>query len=330
MTPLARRVLWGLGVGAFYLACLALFVRLTFPYEMLKERLVSEFNQSQKDRHLEIQEMSGHFLSGVEAMGVKLTSTLPKAPGEEGGPPDSLIIDELTISVSPIGYLLGSLSVDYSAEVGGGEVVGVFRQSEEEASSQLSLEDVDISSLTILSGIIGLPMSGVLSGEVDLVLPERKIQKAEGKFDLAISALAVGDGKAKIRGTIALPKLNAGDLVLKGDVKAGQLEVTEFGAVGPDFELSSTGKIRLREPFDRSAADLDVGFKFKEAYRNKNDLTKGIFGSPDGKIPGLFDMDPQVRQAKGEDGSYHYRVSGMLVKPSFRPGGKGGKPAERK
>jgi hypothetical protein len=40
-------------------------------------------------------------------------------------------------------------------------------------------------------------------------------------------------------------------------------------------------------------------------------------------------MDPMVRRSKQADGSYSWQVSGLLAKPSFRPGtksrGKGAK-----
>lgn len=323
MTPLRRKLLEWLGVLAFYFFCLFVFFRLTFPYDTLKERIVTEFNASQKERRLEIDELSGHFLFGVEAEGVRLTSTaVVPTEGDEKKAPDSLALDRLTLGVSLFSYLFGTVHVDYSAELGGGVIEGSFSQSETEAHLSVHGEDVDISGLTMLSGAVGLPLGGVLTGDVELKLLERKMQKAEGKFELTITELTVGDGKAKIRNAIALPKLSAGDLTLKADVVTGRMDITEFAANGPDFEMNATGKVRLREPFERSAADLEVGFKFKEAYMNKSDLTKSIFGSPDGKVPGLFDMDPQARQAKADDGTYHWRVAGILSHPSFRPGSK--------
>jgi hypothetical protein len=102
------------------------------------------------------------------------------------------------------------------------------------------------------------------------------------------------------------------------------MEVSEFSANGTDFELSGEGRVRLREPFDKSALDLELGFKFKEAYVTKSDMTKSIFGSPDGKVPGLFEMDPQVRSSKASDGYYRWRVAGLLAHPNFRPAGGAG------
>ena len=325
LTPLQLQLAKWFGVLGFYLFCLFVFFRLTFPYEMLKERVLSEFNGSQVDKRLEIDEMSGYWLFGVEAEGVRLipVDTGPAArPGEERSVPQPLALDSVHGSVSFLSYLFGTLSVSYGAEMGGGDIDGTYEQSESESYLQATTEDVDISGFALLSEGVGLPLGGALSGSVELRLLERKMQKAEGKLDLVVKDLSVGDGKAKVRNTIALPRLSAGDLALKADVAAGRMDVSEFASTGPDFQFTATGKVRLREPFERSAADLNVAFKFKDAYTTKSDITKSIFGSPDGRVPGLFDMDPQIKQAKGDDGFYRWRVSGLLSRLNFRPGNK--------
>jgi len=324
LSPIGRQLAQWLGIGAFYLLSLFVFLRLTFPYDTLKQRVLSEFNQSQTDKRLEIDDMSGYWLFGIEADGVRLISLdrTVVAAGETAPPPDVLAIDNVSASVSLLSYLFGTLNVSFGAELGGGEMDGTFKQSDTDSYLEMTGESVDISGLTLLSKGIGLPLGGKLSGQLDLHLPEKKAQKAEGKMELAIVDLSVGDGKAKVRNTIALPKLSAGDLSLKAEVAAGRMDISEFASNGGDFQLSADGKVRLREPFERSVADLNVSFKFKDAYTSKSDLTKSIFGSPDGKIPGLFDMDPQVRQAKGDDGFYRWRVTGLLTHPSFRPGNK--------
>jgi type II secretion system protein N len=174
----------------------------------------------------------------------------------------------------------------------------------------------------MLSAGLGLPLGGELGGQVELFLPQGQMSKAEGKFDLSVQNFTAGDGKAKIRNTIALPRLNAGNLVLQAEATDGRLEIQRFGANGKDFELDAEGRLRLREPFDKSSVSVDASFKFKEAYTTKSDLTKSLFGSPDSKVPALFDMDPMVRKAKQPDGSYSWHVSGLLAKPNFGPSKK--------
>ena len=179
---------------------------------------------------------------------------------------------------------------------------------------------------------MGLPLSGKLVGEIDLLMPEEKLSKADGKIALKVTDLAAGDGKAKIRDTIALPKVEAGDLTLEGEATSGQLKITNFGASGPDLDLSADGSVRLRDPATSSILSLGARFRFNERYMNKNDTTRALFGSPGSAVPGLFDLDPKAKRAKGPDGYYGWRVTGMLSSPTFMPhaGAPGATPAATK
>ena len=122
--------------------------------------------------------------------------------------------------------------------------------------------------------------------------------KARSRYDFRPQ---LGDGKAKIRDTIALPKLDAGELVLEAEAADGRLKIDKLTAKGHDLELVADGRIRLRDPFDSSLAELNLRFKFSDAYTNKNDMTRGLFGAPGSNIPGLFDLNPEEspRQASG-------------------------------
>lgn len=317
LTAKQMTILRWIAVPCLYLVCLLVFIRLTFPYEALKSRLVTEFNGRNKERILQIGELSGYGFFGVTAEKVDLVPTSGPGTGIA-----SLSFDRASVGFSPLSALFGNMSVDYELDVGGGSVEGSFSQDEEQAELAVIGEDVDISHLSVLGDMIGLPLGGTLSGEVELVLPQGKVAEGVGKFSLTINNLSVGDGKAKVRNTIALPKIDAGKLTLEADVKEGRLEIGEFSAKGKDLEFGANGKIRLREPFDRSIVDVEASFQFKERYTTQSDVTRSIFGSPDSKVPGLFDMDPTIRRAKDDKGFYSWRVSGLLTKPSFRPSPK--------
>src|SRR5690606_32139207 len=125
--------------------------------------------------------------------------------------------------------------------IGGGEIEGTFKQNDEEARIEVESAGVDISGLTLLSGAVGLPLGGELSGSVKLFLPEGQMKKAEGSFALQIQNLTAGDGKAKVRDTIALPTLRAGNLTFKAEAADGRLQISEFSANGPDFEMTAQG-----------------------------------------------------------------------------------------
>jgi type II secretion system protein N len=317
VTPRLKRILIGAGYVAFYFAALLVFFYFTFPYDRLKARIVQEFNARQTGPDamtLELDELDSYWLSGVEAEGVRLVAPgTPEAPGKPAKP-HVTTIESAHARVGIFGLLFGSKNVSFGADAFGGTLEGELSDSAEERTIELEMDALDLGQTPILAGLIGLPVTGALSGTANLVAPEARLSKAEGNLDLKITGLAVGDGKAKIRDTIALPKLDAGELVLTAEITTGQLKVKQLSATGPDLELSAEGSVRLRDRLEQSLLSLTAQFKFTDRYTNKDDLTRGLFGKS-----GLFDLDPKNRRAKRPDGFYGWRVSGSLGHPSFFP-----------
>ena len=122
-------------------------------------------------------------------------------------------------------------------------------------------------------------------------------------------------------------RLEAGELTLDAEAKAGTLKISNFSANGPDLKLESDGTLRLRDPFETGMLNLNVSFKFLERYTNKSDITKSLFGS--GSMPGLFDLDPKMKHAKRPDGSYGWRATGALSRLNFLPQPAGGAAATK-
>ncbi|HEY3234357.1 MAG TPA: type II secretion system protein GspN [Polyangiaceae bacterium] len=331
LSPRTRRILRWVGYPLFYLFCLIAFAKLVFPYDRLKERLETSYNSKPglDDTRLQIGSMSSYWLTGIEAEDVSL---IPTKPGKEAAKPTT--INHLHASVSVLRWLFGTLRVAFGAEAMGGEVSGNFSNSDDARSLLLEVDKLEFADLPLVAEAVGLPTSGKLDGEIELEFPQHRLSKAVGTVSLVASDLAVGDGKAKIRDTIALPKLNAGKLELKAEAADGELQIKTFTIRGPDLELTAEGSIRLRDRFQSSMVDMKLSFKFTDQYKNRNDLTRGLFGTTGSNIPGAFDLDPKNRQAKMADGSYSWRVGGAVGHLSFVPSGGGdeapGRPARRR
>ena len=323
LNPRYLRIARWVGYPLAYLLALITFAYLTFPFERLKDRVVAEFNAAQADAsgmRLEIDDVSWYFLTGVEAQGVRLISP-PPATDSEGKPdrPQVFEIDDVSVHYSLWAHLTGGLRISFAMEAGGGELSGYVSDEDGSRIVSLQFDQMGISGIPFVAGAVGLPLSGALSGTVELVLPEAKLSKGNGSAQLAIVGLAVGDGKAKIRDTIALPRLDAGQLELALTVKDGHVKVEKLTASGPDLELASDGRIRLRDPLGTSRADLSLSFKFSDRYKTQNDMTKGLFGDPGSNIKGAFDLDPKNQQALRPDGFYAWRVTGPLAKLALQP-----------
>lgn len=320
------------GYAFFYFFSFSLFCYLTFPYDRLRDRLVAEFHASQKGQakqnHLEIDEVGPYRLTGVVATGVKyITPGNPKPDGTSQ--PTTLEIDELRARLSIFPLILGRKSVSFYARAFGGEVEGVFSDATKERKLELEMKDVAIGRIEPITGLVGLPLTGAIKGTVDMTFPDRRASKANGTVKLAVTDLSAGDGKAKIADTIALPKLQVGELALDAEIKEGVLKLNKLGAAGQDLELASEGKITLRDQPLESVADVYVRFKFSDGFRGKNDVTKSLFGAPGSSTPALFEFNPKVKQSKRADGFYGWHMVGQLMNARFDafsanvPGGVG-------
>jgi type II secretion system protein N len=311
-----------------YLFCLVLFCSWTFPYNKLKDNITRTFNAQQRlagsHNELEIDDMGSSFITGVKMKGLRVEG----ASAEAGKPPSEMRIDEVTARISLLPLLIGNRDVSFHAKAFGGTVDGSFDDhGEKEKDFSTKIDSIDASQLTPLVELIGLPLEGTLSGSIKIEMPEGKASKANGTVSLETDGLAIGDGKAKLKGALALPRVNVGSLAIAGEAKDGVLKVTKFGASGKDVEIQGDGRVQLREIAMESSADLNIKFKINDAYRTKSDVTKSLFGSPGSTAPALFELaDARVKQSKRPDGFYGWRARGMLSHMDFSPSAVGGPP----
>jgi type II secretion system protein N len=328
-----KRILKYAGYGAFYLFALCFFAYLTFPYDRLRTRIQSEFNARQTGPNpmtLRLGHLSSYWLSGVEADNVELISPPSVAPPPSGdepakpAKPSVMHIDSLHARVSLLRFLFGTLHVNFGADAFGGNISGFTSDADGGRKLELSIEDIALADAPMIGDLLGLPVAGHLAGDIEFLLPESKLAKAEGKVDLKFSDLSVGDGKAKVLNAIALPKVEVGDLTLQATAVSGNLKIDTFKASGKDLDLHSEGSVRFRDPLDASALSLTALFKFNDHFMNKDDMTRGLFGAPGSGVPGLFDLVPQNKRAKRPDGFYGWRVNGSFAHPLFLPSSSGG------
>jgi type II secretion system protein N len=324
-----KRILIWVGYGVFYLVALAVFAFWTFPFDRLRTRIQNEFNAGQTGPNpltLRLGHLSSYWLSGIQADDVDLVSPPSLVPTDDGKPaqPKVMRIDSVHARVSLLRFLFGTTHVNFTADAFGGKITGYTSDADGGRKLDVEIDDIGLADAPMIADLVGLPVAGQLAGEIEFLLPEGKLSKAEGKVDLKFSGLSAGDGKAKVLNAIALPKIEVGDLVLQATTAAGNLKIDEFNAAGKDLDLQGEGSVRLRDTVDASVLSLNARFKFSDKFTNKDDMTRGLFGAPGGAVPGLFDLVPQNKHAKRADGSYGWRISGTFSHPSFFPAASAG------
>jgi type II secretion system protein N len=309
---------------------LLVFAYFTFPYERLKERLLVEFEAPKAGakgsaQHIEIDSLGPYWLSGLSLKGVRVVT--PRPPGPEGElPPSRLVIDEAHVRVSLFQLLIGRMTLWFGGKAFGGTIDGWTRANSEGRVLELSIENVDIGQIDAIGELAsGLPLTGTLKGKLAWVLPEQKLAKATGTVSLTVADLTAGDGKTKIAGKLALPKLNVGAFELEAEAKEGTLKIDKLGAQGQDLDLAGEGKISLRDPFPDSMADVYLRFRFADGYKGKNEMTKSLFGAPGSSAPALFELaDPRIKASKRPDAFYGWHMTGLMKDPRFEPSPTGG------
>ncbi len=323
---------------AFYVACLALFGYLTFPFGLLKDRVIAEFARKGKPgQRLEIEKLSSYWFSGVEVTNVKLVLPpdepapgfgYPSAGADFGSaapaaaPPKETVIalDEAHVRVRLLPLLIGRVRVDFWASAMGGEIRGVAPVGGSGGDVEVELTKVELGKIEPLTQALGLPLKGTATGKLALSSVDGKFSKADGSLNLTIEDIVVGDGKTKIQGIIELPAARVGTLTLTAEAKEGILKVTKLASQGADVELIGDGRITTKEPWNDSQADLYLRFKFTDAYRMKSDTTKTLLGDPTSPLPGLIEMQvPKMKKAKRADGFFGWHMHGALKNPKFDP-----------
>lgn len=322
-----RRLLRHAGLVAFpiaYLACLVIFASLTFPFRLLRDRIVATFNAQQRASggpyELQVEEFGGYWLSGVRMKGIRLVS----APSEPGKSAQALEIDDLTVRYGLLPAILGSREIAFDMLAFGGEATGTYATQGKDVSMDVSLDAIEIGRVTPLVDVVGVPLKGKLSGSVHFLLPDGATSKGAGTVSMTVKDVSVGDGKAKLKGALALPTIEVGPVSFLAEAKGGVLRVNKLLAGGRDSELQGDGRVLLRDTVADAICDVQIRFKVNDTYRAKNDITTSLFGAPGSNVPPLFELaDPRIKQSKRADGFYAWTMRGALNRAEFVPAAGG-------
>ena len=322
-----KRIAPKVGYPAFYLFALLVFLSWTFPYDKLKERIVTTFNATQRSspspQELQIEELDSSWLTGVKAKGVKLIAP----PSDPTKGPTEIKIDEARARISLLGLLVGNKDVSFRIDAFDGTIKGTFEDSGKERNIDVTFDGVDMSKVDAIAANVGFPLDGKLFGTLKLQLPEGKASKGNGAVNLEIRDMFAGNAKELTvktpLGPFTLPRLKVGNFAVTGDAKDGILKLTKIGAAGGDVDVTGDGRVQLREVATDAHLEVNLKFKINDGYRGKSEKTKLLFGTPGGKDKPMLEMDPRMAKSKTADGFYGLKIGGTLAKPDPQPAGGG-------
>jgi type II secretion system protein N len=288
----ARRLLSSRTGWLWYtLACFVFFLLMTFPSDVLLQRLVASVPRESgiRTRYLEgdCTWVDGCILRGLTLEGPLLSGT-------------AVQLARLTVHPSLWSLLVGGQPwpLAFTAEGYNGTLSGTFRQVIGGMSAQFTLRHLALEQLP-LSAFWGQERgSGSITAEGEFLGNLADLYSLQGTVTATLS-----DGvlRAGVVSGFPLPALPAVQGRLRASLAAGRLEISEFRLSADGVETLLHGGITLRMPLSRSGLDLQ--------------LTTNITGSPPPAVKTFLSLLPASSDVTGERRA---SLTGSLAAPIVR------------
>lgn len=321
-----RKVLLGLLAFVFFLVSVLFFSYLVFPYDRVRDFLVTRAQEVMPGAQIDIVSLQPAWFSGVVAEGVRVR--LPSAPGSltaatgalaTGQTPAAVVrqvsFRQIYARVSILPLLWGNTEVTFEIEPDvGGSFRGVARMSETSFAINAEFQGFDLRALSAAQAFLPLPaIEGRLTGRIDLAVEGEQNTASGTGIDLTIARGSIGDGVTPVTISTALgplslapPRMDVGNIALRGTVENGSLRITTMHGAGDDLTLDGIGNIRLLRQVMLSTADITLRFAIRDEYWQRSDQTR--------TISSLIEGNPMARIFRAADGAFQFRLQGPLVR----------------
>ncbi|WP_242339609.1 type II secretion system protein GspN [Anaeromyxobacter sp. SG66] len=286
--------------GAFTFAAFLLALRLTFPADAVKQRIVLE--AAARGWQVDMADVGPGGIAGIHAEGV----TVEAASGLK------VPLDELTASLRLLPLLTGRRSVAFDARLYDGEVEGTADLSGDEREIALAARGVDLARALPLRKASGLDLTGKLSGKVALTVPAAPNGQPKGRIDVTVTEAGVNGGQLPVPGMtsgLALPKLGLGELVAAVKLDQGKATFEKLEARGGDADFTADGLYAVLQPrIEYAPISGKAKLKVKDAFwaRRETQAFKGV-------------AEAALASSRGRDGAWNFQIAGSVSRPQLRP-----------
>lgn len=273
------------------------FLYWTFPYERLKDRVVTTLDQAlQGNIGITIGALSPSVFSGLALEGVTLIDRAAKEKEHQA----LLTIDEATVNIGILSSLLGSPKASFAVELAGGEIDGDFSQRDDVNVVAAEIDGLQLDQLPLLEAMTGLKLKGGMSGTIDLQVNPKQIKAAKGRVKMSLEDWRTQKGSKLKLGALGEIDLGTNYTLTKSEgssfdveLDRGTMQIKGFQLKGGDLEIQLTGQIFLEQKFPNSRCNLKGSIKLSEKMQ---------------EIIPVAMLGP----ASPDDGSYPIELSGRL------------------
>jgi type II secretion system protein N len=285
----------------FNLAAIATFP--TADVETFIEYQFQEFTNA--EYLLDLSDASFLGLGGISAQldlykGKRQSKRMRRKTGNTDQPPPEHLFTIENAHFRPLilPLLTGRLMVGYDIEVGESSIEGALGQRGSTVFWTSDTEDFDLANVPLSGDGWSVDLAGQLNLLADLAHDTSDPKLSTGNIEISFEDLELA--KATISG-FDLMATKFSESVLKFEVADGTATVTEGRFIGDLLEIEVEGDIRLRKRFDRSRLSLTIKIKL------------------DDSLDKFAQMTPTMKRARDSEGYYHFRGSGTVANPDFRP-----------
>jgi len=275
----------------FFVVAFFVFLFMTFPGDIVKQRIVSEIQNSTPYK-VDIKDADVSALLNINLKGVKIYKSQNQF----------LELDTLTIKPSLFSVFSDSPKVPFNAKLQGGEIEGSLRLSKQKngiQEIQATIKQVKVDSIPDLisgEGSGEILINGIMDGELYVKFDPTP----KGEFSFEVEGLNIDNLKVK---GMKLPSLSDLKSRFNGDIEDNLTNVKELSVKGNGIDIQITGTTPLLWEISKGGI-LDLGYRVEIT---NTDLVKyKTFLSP--------------YLAKHRDGSLGGKILGTVKNPRFEKG----------
>lgn len=292
--------------GAYTLFAFAVCFYLTFPYQAVTQRIVSEAASEGF-----VVQMGG---LGPGLFGASSSSVRVSRKQEEPSDQESPVLTFRSLSLRPSLFPVG---LAFRAAGLGGTVSGAY------GGIGSTTVTVDLSKVNAgdpaVKSFSGLDLSGSLNGHLALDIPNSKntkaresdLTQANGTLVLKLNQLLIKGGTVTVpimgqATPVDLPRVSVGDVEARVKFDKGLGKIEKFQGKGDDLEVLATGTLTLAKRLDYAQPNIDLKLKADPDFVKR----VGIIGSGLSMLP----------TDKENSGFRVAKITGFLARPTFNPG----------
>lgn len=272
--------------------CLVL-VYITFPYDLLRQRVVERFSQDQV--RLAITRLRPGFPPGLSVHNVRLLANhldLPEAV---------MHMQKLHLQPAWLSLLSGTLQVKGDATLYSGRLQGEIRSSTVNDTSTWEAKgrfaDLHLERHPLVRKDGEAFLRGRLEGDLDLTLDHNgQMQQGAVRFRLQPLVFVGSQGlRLPSRREITCDTVES---QLKMIVR--QLQIVSFTCRGQDLNIQASGTVNWQQPLENSGLNLHLQIRSETAYKQELDL-----------------LGTLVRRRPDRRGVLSFGIRGTFRKPRF-------------